>query len=194
MSDGFFFLYRSDWRPDTAAAFLRTVDSGGLMLTNPATRRVSWITNGPDTWGEQVFVTEPVLVERLTLPAGTDEVNFQLWLDGDNDVFTRVRRVDSDLVALEFSLDGLTSDEQDRVVAGLQQTLESHRAGTVGFVVDRSGASEDVDWDDVMAGGATVVAPFPDAFGISVNCVAVHAELRSLPPVVRGDLAVFGHI
>ena len=49
------------------------------------------ITNGPESWGEQVFVTEGALLKSAVELSG-GELNFQLWITGGLDVFTRIRR------------------------------------------------------------------------------------------------------
>lgn len=192
MNDGFFSWYRTGWGMDAAGRLLSTAVSAGLHVVNPGNQRVSLITNGPDSWGEQVFVTEHALLEHAALSAGT-EVNFQLWLNSECDVFTRVRRLDGeDVVALEFGLDGMTGEEQEHTVAVLTRMLRGDFADCFGFVVDRRGVSEELDWDGVFSGEAVHVAPLPDTFGLLAKHLATHPELDPDQAVRNGDLAVFG--
>lgn len=191
MSDGFFFWHRTGWGPDAASRLLSTAVSVGLHVANPGNQRVSLITNGPDSWGEQAFVTERALLEEAALPTGA-EINFQLWLNSECDVFTRVRPLDGDAVAVEFGLDGMTVEERELTVAALTHMLRADLAGCFGFVVDRRGVTEEVDWDGVFSGEAIRVASLPDTFGILSKHLATHPELDPDQAVRNGGLTIFG--
>jgi hypothetical protein len=190
MSDGFFSWYRDVWDGGEAARILKTLDRAGLHLTNSATGLVSLMTNGPDSWGEQVFVSQGQLIEAVgALVDG--EVNFQLWISDEADVFTRARRLTGPRVVLEFYLDGLTIAEESEAAGALLRTLDTHRNGCVGFVLDRRGRTEEVDWDDWMAGNPVLVPVRPDKIGLRSEFQGRHPELSMVASVKRGNLVVF---
>ncbi|MBP0459727.1 hypothetical protein [Streptomyces montanisoli] len=197
MSDGFFLWYRTTWSGQEAAGLLTTLDACGLRTTNPGSGRVSLISNGPGSYGEQAFTTKAELLQRMAATAdatGTvDEVNFQLWADADADVFTRVRRLPGGVTSLEFGLDGLDGEQLKHSVAALLRTLDTYRDGTLGFVLDRQGEGEELDWDAVLTGAAARIAPLPDTLGLHRAYVPLHPELAmaEAKPVEYGDLLVF---
>ncbi len=190
MSDGFFYWYRAAWDRDGANRFLRGAVAAGLHVRNPATRRLSVLTNGPESWGEQVFVEEPELLGLTAAPPDGD-ISFQLWLTSDTDVTSRVRCLGEEAVVLEFDLAGMTLAEQEQTLVALVRVLEADAADAVGFVIDRHGATEDLDWDNVMAGAPLPVVPLPESFGIRKEYVTLHPELEPAESVEYGGLAVF---
>ncbi|MCA1223637.1 hypothetical protein [Streptomyces sp. 8L] len=193
MGDGFFHWYRDRWSRADARAVLAALDANGVRRANPGDGRVSLITGGPDSWGEQVATTACGLVEQVAFVDG--EVNFQLWVSADTDVFTRVRspEVGVATVVLEFGLDGLADGELERTAAALLRVVGSHRAGTLGFVLDRAGTTAELDWDAVLAGAAVPVSPLPDTLGLPRAYVPLHPEVTSVvrESVAYGDLVVF---
>ncbi|WP_051839007.1 hypothetical protein [Streptomyces sp. NRRL F-5126] len=195
MSDGFFLWYRTTWSTQEAAGLLTTLEACGLRTANPATGRVSLITSGPDSYGEQVFTTRDELLRRMADTATDDagEANFQLWADADADVFARVRRPAGGVTSLEFGLDGLDTDQLEHTVAALVRALDAQRDSALGFVIDRLGVSEDVDWDAVLTGGAGRAHPLPDTLGLHRAYVPLYPEVATpeAKPVEYGDLLVF---
>ncbi|MEV7953598.1 hypothetical protein ACFVZR_30355 [Streptomyces sp. NPDC058316] len=189
MSDGFVHWYHRGWDANQAASVLGSLDRRGLMLGNPSTGLISTVTNGPVSWGEQVFVARVELMGAAGL-SGVDEVNFQFWLDGDTDVFMRMRRCSgSDVIALEFGLDGMSQSQQSHVVRAVSSEIGARREACMGFVVDQRGVSEDEDWDGVILGGLPRRGPWPDRFALRSEEMARHPELSGLigrqePPLV----------
>lgn len=189
MGDGFFFWYREGWKADDADRVLRYLDGCGLEMRNPDTGNISLITNGPDSWGEQIFVAEDELLASATELSG-GEVNFQLWFSGEVDIFTRIRRVSSDSVVLEFDIDALDLDEMEDVISAFTRPAIMDDA-TLGFVADRSGRSEEVDWDAVMSGDVLPLASLPDMLGIRERDLGRHPELSSFAYERSGGICVF---
>jgi hypothetical protein len=165
MSDGFIHWYLNEWSPRCAQRFVASLREAGIVLANPETKSAAWITNGPESYGEQVFVPAEELVEKLR-SLGEGEINFQLWLDATTDVFTRVRKDLTDGVAVELSLDGLTYAEQTHVIAALVDVVDKRTADTAGFVVDRLGVTADVDWEAAVGGQPVVIPAWPDVLGL----------------------------
>jgi hypothetical protein len=159
-------------------------------MPNPGSGQVSVITNGPDSWGEQRFVSVPELIDEAAELRG-EEINFQLWLNAESDVFTRIRRLPNRPVVLEFDLGGLALAEQERVVAALRGILDSERADCLGFVIDRRGASEDVEWDRVMNGEPVPVGTLPDTLALRREVAARHPELPVAQATEYGALVIF---
>lgn len=189
MGDGFFFWYRDDWKADDADRVIRRLDGRGLKMRNPDTGNISLITNGPESWGEQIFVTEDELLKSAIALSG-GETNFQLWFSGDVDVFTRIRRVSPDSVVLEFDIDALDFEDMEDVISAFIRPAIMDDA-TRGFVADRFGRSEEVDWDAVMGGDAAPLAGLPDILGIRERDLGRHPELLSFVYECSGRMCVF---
>lgn len=197
MSDGFFHWYRGAWSADSAKHLVATFEAAGITLANPSTGVITTITNGPESWGEQIPVGRSDLFTGLALRS-VDEANFQLWLDGDTDVFTRVRRFDrllkpgGDEVVVEFGLDGMTAKEREAVIHAAWQAVVSDREDTIGFVLDRRGITEDVDWDGLVTGAGVRWDEWPDLLGVRPEVAARHVQLAQAVGRVEPPLTMFG--
>ncbi|MEU5638572.1 hypothetical protein [Streptomyces milbemycinicus] len=190
MSDGFFYWYRQGWSAADAREIIGALEGNGLQLSNPCTELITFITSGPESWGEQVPTTREMLIESsVLLSAG--EVNFQLWLDGESDVFTRIRSLGSG-VALEFGLDGLTVPEQERVIRAVMRARCGDRDRCVGFVLDRRGVTEEADWESIVLRGAPLQHGWPDALGVRPETAAAHVQLARAEGRVEPPLVIFG--
>ncbi|RFU83260.1 hypothetical protein DY218_28780 [Streptomyces triticagri] len=193
MSDGFLHWYREGWDAARARTLLTGLEAHGLRAANPATGLITAITNGPESWGEQVPTTQDDLVTAAGL-ARTSEINFQLWLDADTDVFTRIRRrTGTSVVVLEFGLDGMTSTEQDLVTEAVSSQIQQIRETTVGFVIDRNGISEDEDWDGVVLGEPTLFKQWPEVLALRARTAAQHPQLASCVGRHEPPLIVYTH-
>jgi hypothetical protein len=120
-----------------------------------------------------------------------EEVNFQVWLDGDTDVFTRFRSLGHGTIVVEFGLDGMTAEERETVVFAVSQVVESDRKETIGPVVDRSGRSEDTDWDNLVTGAGTQLDDWPDLLGVRPEVAAGHPQLARAQRHMDPPLLVF---
>ncbi|MEV7089334.1 hypothetical protein AB0O07_26160 [Streptomyces sp. NPDC093085] len=152
--DGFAYWYQGVWDPVRMDFLVRDLDAAGVWLRNPSTGLISSITNGPDSWGEQVTVSRDELIEVAGLRA-TGEVNFQFWLDGDTDVFTRVRRLPGGGAVIEFGLDGMVEAEREHVIRAVDAAMRRFPGECLGLVVDRTGATEEEDWDRIVLDPST---------------------------------------
>lgn len=191
MSDGFIYWYRADWEPADAEALVQSLEAGGLSLHNPATGLITALANDPESWGEQVVVSREALTHAAGL-SSTNEVSFQFWLDKDTDVYARFRRLHGATAVIEFGLDGLLADEQEYVVHCIATQIHNDLERSLAFVIDRLGATEEVDWDAVVTLGAAKLDGWPDTLALRSEAVAripelVGAERREEPP-----LLVFG--
>ncbi|MFF7853208.1 hypothetical protein [Streptomyces sp. NPDC007904] len=191
MSDGFYFWYTSLHERDGVERFLHVLETHGVHLAHPVSHVVSAITNGPDSWGEQVPVERTELVELLTL-TDREEVNFQLWLNDQTDMFTRFRRLADGRLVVEFGLDGMWSTEQETAIRAVSHVVDADRDSTWGVVIDRRGLTEETDWDGVVLGGPVEIAGWPDVLGVRPEVAARHPQLQSAQGVSRSPLVVFG--
>lgn len=191
MSDGFIYWYRTDWEPADAQVLLQSLGARELSLSNPATGRITRITNGPDSWGEQVPVDRESLANAAGL-TGIEEVNFQLWANSDADVYTRFRRLRGDVVVAEFGLDGLRVDEREQAVRTIVGAIRSELGRSIGFVIDRLGVAEDVDWDSVVTKGAAQLTAWPDTLAVRPEVAARLPELAGVEGREESPLLVFG--
>ncbi|MCN9243539.1 hypothetical protein NGF19_22580 [Streptomyces sp. RY43-2] len=196
MTDGFVFWYRQAWRQGAPASLFRSSERAGLGLANPVSGRVTAITNGPGSWGEQVPVTSQQLAQ-IAESASDSEVDFQWWLDGETDVYVRIRRVHGDAAVIEFGLDGLGA-RQESVIGSITWVLQQTWSDCLGLVVDRSGATEDTDWDMVVLRGGPGIVRWPDTLAVPQAVAARSAQLavaagQVVPPlVVHGQSLVPG--
>ncbi|MFF9405773.1 hypothetical protein ACF1B0_09575 [Streptomyces anandii] len=188
MSDGFFHWYRSGWVPADVERLVRDLEAQDLRLSNPATGLITQIASGPESWGEQVPVSRDQFLSDAAL-TDDGEINFQLWLSGDTDVFTRLRRLGCGVVVVEFGLDGLSLQEQAHVVRAVSRVIHADLTRCIGFVLDRQGATEDVDWDDVVLSGASHLDSWPDALAVRPEILLRHPQLAAaqgteMPPLI----------
>lgn len=190
MSDGFYYWYRAARRAVSVERLVETLEGNGVVLANPSTGAITAITNGPESWGEQVPVERSELFASLALHSAR-EVNFQLWLDGDTDVFTRFRSLGDEATVVEFGLDGMTAAERETVIFAVSQAVEADRKDTIGLVVDRRGVTEDVDWDALVLGAATLLENWPDLLGVRPEVAARHPQLARLRGQAKHPLVVF---
>ncbi|MEV5933157.1 hypothetical protein AB0L56_10510 [Streptomyces sp. NPDC052079] len=191
MSDGFYYWYsaQQDW--EGLEQVLHALATSGVHLAHPASRVVTAITNGPDSWGQQLPMERAALIELLTLTNST-EVNFQLWLNEQTDLFTRFRRLADGRMVVEFGLDGMSRAEQDMAVQAVSHLIDTDRDSTWGMVLDRRGLTEETDWDGVMLGQPVEIAEWPDALGVRPEVAARHPLLRRAQGVSRPPLVFFG--
>ncbi|WP_189108931.1 hypothetical protein [Streptomyces camponoticapitis] len=194
MSDGFVHWYEGDSNSDPAESLVGALEEAGLSLGNPSTGLISSITNGPDLWGEQVHTERDELVRSVAAVrlSGGGEVNFQFWLDGETDVFTRVRRPAGGVVTVvEFGLDGMDGAQQTQVVEAVRVAMGQRWAACLGFVIDRSGATEEEDWDGIVVDASARFTSWPDTLAMRAEIAAAHAELSTFPARQDPPLVVF---
>ncbi|MFF4502128.1 hypothetical protein [Streptomyces sp. NPDC001401] len=189
MSDGFYYWYRSARHAVSADRVIEALEANGVVLANPATGAVTAITNGPESWGEQVSIGRRELLASLSLGIA-EEVNFQLWLNDETDVFTRFRSVGDAMTVVEFGLDGMTAAEQEEVIFAVSQAVETDRKGTMGLVIDRRGVTEDADWDSLVRGAPVPLGDWPDLLGVRLDVAARHPQLAAAQGRVEPPLMI----
>ncbi|MBZ6114584.1 MULTISPECIES: hypothetical protein [Streptomyces] len=190
MSDGFFFWYTEPFARDGVERVLGALETQGVHLAHPESNAITVITNGPDSWGEQLQVSRAELVELLTL-RDRAELNFQLWLNDETDMFTRFRRVSDRGLVVEFGLDGMWHAEREAAIRAVSLVVDAERARTFGVVVDRRGLTEEMDWDGLVLGRPVVVAEWPDMLEVRPEVAAEHAQLRSVHRNVERPLVTY---
>jgi hypothetical protein len=172
---GFIHWYENGWSAARADRTVARIESLGLTLSDPQQQRAD-------------------LLERLAL---TDRAaaDVEYWLDEETALYCRFRRVSEDVVAQEFDLDGLSTVEQHQLVTGIVELFNEDAANTVGFVVDRSGNSQDVEWDDVVLGQPRIVTVRPDTLALPAELVdRLHPELNRLTGRPVGALMLFDRV
>ena len=172
---GFIHWYENGWSAARADRTVARIESLGLTLSDPQQQRAD-------------------LLDRLAL---TDcaAVDAEYWLDEETALYCRFRRVSEDVVAQEFDLEGLSTVEQHQLVAGIVELFNEDAANTVGFVVDRSGNSQDVEWDDVVLGQPRIVTVRPDTLALPAELVdRLHPELNRLTGRPLGALMLFDRV
>jgi hypothetical protein len=124
----------------------------GISLRNPSTQHVTLLSREHGHEGEQVVVEPGALSDML---AGLREpITFQLWLDDSTDVLVNFRRLDEWIVQ-QYSFDGLTRDERERVVGCVARCSAAEWVVTFGLVVDRvTKWPDDFDYDRTIRSAA----------------------------------------
>ncbi|MEU7524220.1 hypothetical protein AB0A74_00640 [Saccharothrix sp. NPDC042600] len=193
MADGFVHLYQTEWSVVRAALRISSLAVAGVMLANPNTKKIHSLE-----WDDQrdtlVPIDEDVLMRWLAL-ADRDEVSFNFWFDANTDLCYRVRRVTSEVVVEEFSLDGFGGPRyelgQDKVIRLVID--EMHRTGpaVVGLVADRWGTSLEMDIDDAVITGMTPVTIYPELLILRPEVADRHPELRDWGPRPYGEFTAF---
>jgi hypothetical protein len=161
MTAGFIYQYEVGWTKNAASAVLSSFEGLGLHIRNPSDGRVVAVSNEWESMGEPIVTDEHSLVDRLALN-NRSEQSFNYWVEADVNVYCRVRRVASELVVQEYALDGLMPAQQDFVVRAIISIFLQRLATAVGLVVDRTGVSEDTDWDQVILANPVRMLEVPD--------------------------------
>ena len=135
--------YTSPLSSQSARRLLAALEAGGLKVVNPSTGRATSL----DQEGEQVDIAPTDLEVALASPS--QSLTFQLWLDGSTDVVCRSRPLKS-LVHHTFSLDGLTAEEAEVVIALVSGQVAAPGIETLALLVDRTSSWEDVNYDKIV--------------------------------------------
>jgi hypothetical protein len=192
VSDAFFHWYSASWSAGHPRALLQALEQENIRISNPGSGGISILTNGPESWGEQVFVSWEEFDSAASL-AHANEVNFQLWLTDKTDVVTRIRRLQGGSVSIEFGLDGLLHDEQERVITSVAKVIRSWWPDCLGFVIDRRGPSLEINWDEVITKGQGDIDIWPvDALGVRQEIAARHPLLAREIGHLDPPLVIFG--
>ncbi|WP_154674339.1 hypothetical protein [Nakamurella lactea] len=171
MSYRFVYWYQSQWSAAAAVDLVEALEAAGWTLVSPSTGVISKLT-----LSGQVRMDRSGLLAAMALEGEIDDLHTDWWLDGGSgNVHYGIRRRSAGGVLHEFLLDGVR--DLDRVVHDLLDRIHDHAAETIGFVVDRDGASQDLDWDAVMAGADVPIDDVPDILGLTVELAELHPDL-----------------
>lgn len=170
MSDGFITWYLRG--PVTTDLVDRLTDAGAALTYPGSVDEVSIL----DPEGSQVFLTHDVFLSLLRgnslLRGDEPSLTFQLWWARSDDLVVTVRRhtgigsPSGTVYSVDCSLDGLTTQQTDSVVAATGRLLDEASESVVAAVVDRRGRTADVDWDAFMNGSGDLL-DLPDLLVMS---------------------------
>ncbi|MBF6127782.1 hypothetical protein [Nocardia brasiliensis] len=189
MSNGFILRYVEAWSMDKAARLLAELEYLGFHLGNPATGAISELSADWETMGEQVFVSRDELEADLSLQT-RDQLNFQIWLDYQTDISSTIRRVGNGLAVQDFSLDGLTLEEERTSVEKLSATVLRPSVDLCAAVVDTRGVTEELNWDSIVSGAPILIDPRPELVALAQSVDTRHEELSEIPSRRVGDLVI----
>lgn len=163
MSDRFAYLYEAAGK-FSLGRLIEDFASRGITLKNPANGRVTALSED----GDQVDITLEILE---TAVAKHEPLTFQFWMPGHADVCCRFRYLGESRLVEEYWLDGLSSEEMDRVLSTLSERFNSKATeeDNLFFVVDREGYTFELDWDKLSSEGQYEFALCPDILGIPVD-------------------------
>lgn len=170
MSDGFIHWYQPTWSPAGVTELVRALTAAGWDLPNPRTGTILTFD------GNAQPIEREDLLNRLAL-AGTAEMNTHWWLDrSTTDVYYRARRLPVGGVVHEFDLDGV-GNQMPRIERDVFRLVMKQPAMTVGAVFDRGGATQDLDWDPIMAGADAPIDVAPDLLVLTPELDRMHPDL-----------------
>jgi len=157
------FCYIAEQR-DLAAAVRQIVGrfaAAGIFVRNPDTKRITRLTEE----GDQQEVTE---TELFDVAAQQAQLTFQLWFSGAADVVCSLRSLKSGLVCHTYSIQGFSATERDKIV---RCCIEYFKFGAgertaVWLVVDPSGETGDIDWDQVVLNERIFPPRLPSVLGL----------------------------
>lgn len=169
MSDGFITWYL---RGPVSADPVDRLDETGAALTYPgAHEQVSIL----DPEGSQVLVTHDTFLSLLQDSSpqnAAPSLTFQMWWSRSDDLVVTVRRHVGDgspsagLYGVGCSLDGLTTEQTNSLVAVTGRLLDEAPESVVAAVIDRQGVTADLDWDAFISGSGEI-PHFPDLLVMS---------------------------
>lgn len=159
MSDRFACLYQPVETFDFAA-FLNRWLSNGLTLQNPATQRITYLSEE----GDQVFTSRSGL-ESAAL--GDPSHTFQLWFAANDDMLCEIRRTSDCRVVEDYSLVGMDKEERDRVSKVLVDRFQVLAVDTANLflVIDFEGYTIESPWDELSVRGEYTDVICPDILG-----------------------------
>lgn len=173
MSDGFIRWFQPAWPAGQALALVTSLEEMGWSLTNSVTGTIS--ISGDD--GRMPIERESLLAE-LAL-SDSDKIMFQWWLgETGADVFYDIARRSDGSVVHEFDLDGVGAN-LNRIEQDILSLIRAQASATTGAVFDRAGATQDLDWDAIMAGEAVEIGVVPDLLGLTRELDKLHLNLPS---------------
>lgn len=148
MPPGYVAHYTTPLSADQLTASFSAFESAGLFLENPSTRAASLL----DEYGDQIRTDRAGLERAVTGVAVGEHVTFQFWFpfSDSTDVVCTYMRITDWLTVRQYWLDGLSSDEKERVITLVCSQLAVPTPRTIALVIDRQGAAGDTDFDAIV--------------------------------------------
>ena len=147
MSGGYVIAFFETVRRSGVEAVLSHLERNGFPLTNPLTNRITRLS--PE--GDQIETPREDLVQLVASQPPGSELSFQLWVTESVDVVCRTGRVRSGGTRFRYSLDGLATDESERLIGAITQHVTASPPELCALVVDRRGLGEEIDWDEEVS-------------------------------------------
>lgn len=137
--------------------------SEGATLENPATHRVTSISEEGDQIDTSLELLEAAVSDRLP-------VIFQLWLSDDTDIVCGIRFLDDHRVVEEYPLDGLRQSQIDGVLEVLvtKFKMKAVENANLFLVADREGYTIVLNWDQLSVTGR-YDDTCPDVLGMQIE-------------------------
>ncbi|MFP8960854.1 hypothetical protein ACLIYP_09865 [Streptomyces nanhaiensis] len=173
MSDAYIAWYRTR---TTESGFLALADEfqrSGISIRHP--NLGTGILLNAD--GDQVRMSVERIAELVGLAVAC--LNVEWWLTADVDVTCRFTYEPLGGECQTYYLDGLSADEVACVEEVILRQVSRQPELTDALIVDRSGASAEVDWDEQVLGGPTELTVSPDLM------ILPHARIREIGGVLQ---------
>lgn len=171
MTDAYTLLIIENSQPNLEVSLRSIIHLCGLTVGHPDTGLVSagigreWLSNLPP---ERLYDAIPSR-QAFTL---------QLWWEGYWDVICIISRSDR-YISLNFSLDGVREDDQDRLSSALARVADECAKFVIAVVIDLTGATAELDIESILTSGIPATEPFPDFLLVALRSVDPHAYLSN---------------
>ncbi|MGV9322224.1 hypothetical protein [Streptomyces sp. NPDC003660] len=184
---GVFLWYRPALTRPDARDLVDALSEAGISVTPPLLDHLTGFRDTSAGKREPLMGGVHTLLDAL---ADADCRNVELrCLMGRGSLDMAVRRLGDTVQRLTFRIGDASPPERGPAVAALTRVRDRDRC--LGFVVDRTGATADHDWDGVLFSPQHPVSVWPDTLGIPHSSLPAHPELAGLPSGDHGPLAVF---
>ncbi|MEU6220388.1 hypothetical protein ABZ845_23155 [Streptomyces sp. NPDC047022] len=174
----------------SSRALLARLEAAGLSAAHPLTGALIGFQETAESRRTPLVGGPDVLAASLADGRYRD-VEIHCWMGPDQCLAAQVRRIGPTVQRFTFQIADVPEADRGQAVAALVRTLDQDAAHCLGFVIDRSGASEGQDWDGILTGSGGRLAVWPDIVGIQRDRLPSHPELAAAKPTEYGGLAVF---
>lgn len=138
----FLCLYRKPTDLDAFALLVDVLQGVGASLLHPTYRAAIAL----DIDGNSVQLSPEEVAQLVTRRVG-ESVNICWWFTSDINMICQHKFAPGDREVQRYYLDGLYAREADEVVAALEAHAFNIGELLDGLIVDRTGRTEDFDWD-----------------------------------------------
>lgn len=179
--------------PGRARRLIDDLAAADLYVLSPHTKAHSGVR--VTATGEQKPLPHTPADGSALVDALTDEqyaeVGFTCWQGYEKPAAAMVRRTDASTQSITLAIATVPLVRREKLLTALTPLPAQDPAGSLGFVLDRSGLAATQDWDRILTGPGAPITTWPDTLAIPPARIPALPELAHLTPDPDGPLAVF---